>query len=583
VTTPSVTRRGLRQVGGFIRLHPGPFTVSVVGSATFAGFTVLATVVLGQVTDRIIIPTFTTGRPPAGTVAWAMAAVLAVAVLRVVGVVTRRYFAGMTSERVRRSLRAWLSDQYLDVPLEFHRRTPTGQLLAHADSDTERATEFLNPLPFSLGVGFLALFSLVSLLATDWVMALVAVAVFPALAVLNQVYSARVEAPSAESQAAVGRVSSIAHESFDGVLVVKVLGRERAEAERFAAAADDLRRHRVRIGNVRALFEPALEALPNLGIVAVVVLGVVRIDAGALTPGQLVQVAALFSVLAFPMRVFGFFLESLPLSVVAQERIDRVLAEERSPAPQVPVPLPDGPLGLEVTSLSFGYDTDHTVLADVSLRIDPGEVVALVGSTGSGKTTLCHLLSGLLRPDHGSIRLGGTPIEQVDPDELSDVVAMVFQESFLFADTIRANIDLPHTATDGEVRWAAAVARADGFVDELPARFGTVVGERGVTLSGGQRQRVALARALLRRPRVLILDDATSAVDPRIEQQILDRLRHELDMTTLIVAQRVSTIALADRVLYLAGGRIAAAGSHRDLLAHPGYEALVRAYEAGSP
>lgn len=579
MASPSVTRRGLRQVATFVRLHPGPFTLSIIGSATFAGFTVLATVVLGRVTDRIVIPAFEEGTPPAGTVMWGIASVLAVAAIRVTGVVVRRYFAGMTAERVRLSLRGRLSERYLDVPLEFHHRTPTGQLLAHADSDTERATEFLNPMPFALGVGFLALFSLISLILTDWVLALIAVAVFPALAVLNKVYSSRVEAPSADTQAAVGRVSSIAHESFDGVLVVKSLGREREEAARFAGAADELRRHRVRIGYMRALFEPALEVLPNLGIVAVVVVGVVRIDAGAITTGQLVQVAALFSVLAFPMRVFGFFLESLPMSVVALERINQVLDERPAPSPAVPARLAEGPLALDVDGISFGYETEAPVLRGVKFGIGAGEVVALVGSTGAGKTTLCHLLAGLVRPASGSITLAGVPIEQLDAEHLSEVVAMVFQESFLFADTLRSNIDVTGATPLEQVRWAASVARAEGFIDELPAGYDTVVGERGVTLSGGQRQRVALARALLRRPRLLILDDATSAVDPRIEQQILDRLRRELDMTTLVVAQRVSTITLADRVLYLADGRIAASGRHEDLLAHPGYEALVRAYE----
>jgi ABC-type multidrug transport system fused ATPase/permease subunit len=583
VATPSVTRRGLRQVASFIRLHPGPFSLSVVGAAGFAACTVLATVVLGRVTDDVVVPTFETGRPPTGTVVGALAAVLAVAVLRVAGVLTRRYFAGVTTERTRRTLRQRLTDRYLDVPLEFHQRTPTGQLLAHADTDTERGAEFLNPLPFSLGVGFLALFSVVNLLRTDVVLAGIALAVFPALAVLNKVYSLRVEGPATRTQAAAGRVSAIAHESFDGALVVKALGRERDEVARFSVVADELRRHRVEIGNLRALFEPALDALPNLGIVAVVLVGTARIEAGALTPGELVQVAALFSVLAFPMRVFGFFLESLPHSVVALERIDSVLGEPAAPRPDRPSALPGGPLGLDVRELSFGYEALQPVLSRVSFRVEPGEVVALVGSTGAGKTTLCHLLAGLVRPDHGSILVGGVAAERIDPEDLSAALAMVFQESFLFADTLRANIDVAGTASDQEVRAAMAIARATAFVDALPAGLDTVVGERGVTLSGGQRQRIALARALLRRPRLLVLDDATSAVDPRIEQQILDGLRRELDMTTLIVAQRVSTITLADRVLYLADGRIAASGRHLDLLAQPGYEALVRAYDSVAP
>jgi ABC-type multidrug transport system fused ATPase/permease subunit len=207
-------------------------------------------------------------------------------------------------------------------------------------------------------------------------------------------------------------------------------------------------------------------------------------------------------------------------------------------------------------------------------------VVALVGSTGSGKSTLCTVLSGLVPPEAGTIEVGGVPLPQVAPEARADATALVFQESFLFADTIRANIDLSGRASDDEVERAARIAQVDEFVDQLPDRWDTVVGERGVTLSGGQRQRVALARALIRTPRILLLDDATSAVDPRIEQQILAGLRDGQPVTTVIVAQRVSTIEVADRVLYLAGGRIARAGTHRELMDEPGYRALVEAYEA---
>jgi ABC-type multidrug transport system fused ATPase/permease subunit len=219
------------------------------------------------------------------------------------------------------------------------------------------------------------------------------------------------------------------------------------------------------------------------------------------------------------------------------------------------------------------------VLAGVNLRIERGEVVAIVGSTGSGKSTLCTLLAGLVTPTAGQVRVNGRPMAQLDPVERTKAVALVFQESFLFADTVAANVDLSGQATEAEIWAALSVAQADRLVDELPAGLQTVLGERGVTLSGGQRQRVALARALLRQPRLLLLDDATSAVDAVVEQQILARLRTDLVTTTVIVAQRVSTIELADRVLYLDGGRIAAAGTHHELLAHPGYEALVRAYE----
>ena len=620
----STTRRGLVLIRELVGLHPVPFVVAVVGAALYAGATVGSTIVLGRLTDEVIFPTFEDGAVPDGSLRWGVAAIVAVTILRVSGVVTRRYFAGMTSERGQRTFRRRLRDQYLALPLAWHQRTPAGRLLAHADNDTEVATELLHPLPFSLGVAFLAFFSAASLLVIDVWLALVAVLIFPALTVLNRVYSRRVEGPAAEVQSSVGRVSTIAHESFDGALIVKTLGRAEAESRRFTAAAQRLRRHRVVVGYIRALFESIMEALPNLGIVLVVVFGTYRIGDGAITRGDLVQVASLFTVLALPMRVLGFFLEMVPPSVVSRRRLETVFQE---PAPRGPDParsLPDGPLGARLRHVSFRYplaappdEPDRQpmepasvpaappsevplVLDDVDLSIEPGEVVALVGSTGSGKSTLCTVLAGLVPPVEGSVELGGVPLTSVTEADRAAAVALVFQESFLFADTLRANVELDPVQGDGGNRangsdavarpaaernggigldQAAAIAQVDEFVGRLPRGWDTVVGERGVTLSGGQRQRVALARALVRSPRLLLLDDATSAVDPRIELQILEALQEAKSTTTLIVAQRVSTIALADRVLYLSGGRIIASGSHRELLAQPGYRALVEAYE----
>jgi ATP-binding cassette, subfamily B, bacterial len=412
----------------------------------------------------------------------------------------------------------------------------------------------------------------------DFVLAAVGVAIFPVLAVLNHHYSRRVEPPAADAQAAVGVVSSVAHESFDGAMVVKTLGLAGREVGRLEEAADELRRQRVAVGRLRASFEPALDALPNLGTVGLLAVGSWRISEGALTTGDLVQAMALFGILAFPMRVVGFLLEELPRAVVAHDRLAGVLSAPDRPRPANPVALPAGPLVLEVSRLRFARG-DDVVLDGLSARIEPGEMVALVGATGSGKTTLCELLTGLERPHGGQITLGGTGIDQVDPDELASAVAMAFQEPYLFADTVRENLTLGLAADDSELRQVLEVARASAFVERLPAGLDQVLGERGITLSGGQRQRLALARALLRRPRVLLLDDATSAVDPLVERQILDGLRAAVAATTLIVAHRVSTIRLADRVLYLDDGRIAAAGSHDELLGLPAYAALARAYE----
>ncbi len=622
----SVVRGGLRLVREIVAMHPLPFTVSVIGAALNAAATVGSTVVLGRITDQVVDPAFRTelgqdltdGGISSSTVAWAVAGVFAITFLRITGTAFRRYFAGMTSERAQRSFRRRLTGKYLDLPLGWHHRVPAGRLLAHADNDTEVATELIHPLPFSLGVAFLALFSAISLLLIDFWLALVAFLIFPALTVLNQVYSRRVEGPAAEVQASVGRVSSTAHESFDGALVVKTLGRAEAEGERFAAAAHVLRANRVRVGYLRAIFEAIMDALPSLGIVLVVVFGTYRIGAGAISRGDLVQVAALFTVLSLPMRVLGYFLEMVPPSVVARRRLKSVFDEPEPTPIAEPRTLPAGPLSLRVAELSYRYPTapaaeDNGPAVDdlagtpttgsngvtaagssdedlpgptldrVNLSIEPGQVVALVGSTGVGKSTLCYLVSGLISPTEGTIEIGGQPIGSVSDEHRTDAVSLVFQESFLFADTLRSNIDLVGDATDDQLRWAASVAQVDEFVADLPAGYDTVVGERGVTLSGGQRQRVALARALIRGPRLLLLDDATSAVDPKVEQRILTGLRsgdHTQGPTTLIVAQRVSTIELADRVLYMADGTIAGDGSHQELMAIPGYAALVRAYEA---
>jgi ABC-type multidrug transport system fused ATPase/permease subunit len=310
------------------------------------------------------------------------------------------------------------------------------------------------------------------------------------------------------------------------------------------------------------------------------VIGGWRVQQSAVTAGELVQAALLFSILAFPMRVFGFFLQELPRAVTSIDRIDAV-AQAPEVAPHRsdhPAELPEGPLGIELRDVSFAYDGEP-VLDRMSFSVEPGETVAIVGSTGSGKSTMAMLMIRLVDPDAGSIRVGGVDISHVEEDELRSAISLVFQESFLFAESVRDNIGLG-VADAAHVEEVARLARVARFLPELDRGWETVVGERGVTLSGGQRQRVALARALARRPRILILDDATSAVDPTIEAEILGGLRGGLRMTLLVVAHRLSTIRLADRVVYVEDGRAAAVGRHDDLVARvPGYQALVRAYE----
>jgi len=578
----TVLRRGIRVLWRAIRTHPAPFIVSVSGATLFATMSVGATIVLGRVTDELIVPGFeekATGQAIRG----AVLAIMIVALLRAIGVVGRRFFGGVTSFRMAATWRTRIADTYLAAPLSFHQTRPTGELMAHADTDTIGATEAINPVPFSMSAVVISLVAVVRLAMVDPVLTLVGLVLFPLLALANHVYTTHVEEPAALVQARFGDLASVAHESFDGALVVKTLGLSAHEQGRLAAAADRLRHERLRVGYLRAAFEPALDTLPSLGTIALLGIGTWRLSEGAVTTGELVEAMALFAILTLPMRVLGFLLESLPRAVVSVDRLDEVIDTEAAPIPDPSViaGLPAGPLGVTVADVGFAYPDGPPVLDGLRFAVRPGEVVALTGATGSGKSTLCYLLARLMDPSQGRVEVGGVDLTVVDPDELRASVALVFQETFLFADTVQENLTLSEPVADATVDWAVGVARADEFIGELDRGRATVIGERGVTLSGGQRQRLALARALLRHPRLLILDDATSAVDPRIEQQILAGLRRELDMTTIVVAHRVSTIALADRVLYLDEGRLVADGSHADLLANvPGYEALIRAYEA---
>jgi ATP-binding cassette subfamily B protein len=550
----------------------------MVGALGFVAASIGGAWVLRAATDDLVIPAFDDGTVDRSDVWVVMGLVVVVSAGRGIGVMMRRWYLSLAENSTQRDWRRALVNHYLDVPLRFHRERPTGELLAHADIDLTTATMVLKPLAFSVSVLALVIVAVVTLFIIHPLVALLGIVLFPLLVVMSQIYTSRVEAPSARAQQAVGEVASVAHESFEGALVVKTLGREAAEVERLRRASATLRKERLVVGRIRAAFEPSIDALPNIGVVMLLLIGSWLVSRGDATPGDLVLAAVVFGLLATPLRVFGFFLEEMPRSVVALDRVDKVMAqpvEQRAGTATVPA----GPVDVAVHGLVVGYG-EHHVLQGVDLEVAAGTTAAVVGATGSGKSTLLEAVAGVLDRIEGTVAIGGVDIDDVAADDWTTAVAIAFQESFLFTDTIVENVALGAVGLE-EVHRTLAIARADGFVADLAEAEVTVVGERGTTLSGGQRQRVALARALARRPQVLLLDDATSAVDPLVEAEILDALRAELDMTVLVVAHRISTILLADTVVYLDDGRVVATGTHEELLQRDDYQALVTAYEQG--
>jgi len=573
-------KAGMRLVFTYVKLHPKPFWVSVAGALLFAVASLELTVAIADATNNVLKPAFS-GDLDTTAMWWSVAALMLWGCLRALGIMVRRYFSGVAGERVMATLRRDVSDRYRELQLQYHRETPTGELLAHMEADVKAAVDVFWPVPFAVGVIALVLLAIVQMLRVDAWLAVVGLLLFPALALMNRSFARRMEEPARLAQEDIGVVSAVAHESIDGALVVKTLGREQIETDRLEDAARTLRDDRITGGYVRATFEAALDALPTLATVFLMAVGAWRIHQGAINSGDLVGFVALFGLLSWPMRFIGWILAELPRAVVGWDRLQTVFAEQVTVTPpSQPVALPAGPLGVQVKDVRFVYD-GIPVLDGVSFDVEPGESVAIVGPTGVGKSTLAQLLVRLADPELGTVSVGGVDVRTADPSELRHAATIVFQESFLFAASVRENIALDASVDEAEVVRSAMIASADRFIRELPQGYDTVVGERGHTLSGGQRQRVALARALVRAPRILILDDATSSVDPTIEADILGALRRELDTTLIVVAYRLSTIRLADRVIFLEGGHVAATGSHDELLAtQPGYSAIIRAYEA---
>ena len=588
--TDRVIRRAARVVAIGVRSQPRLFAIAVAGSVLYGVMTAGMAQAVGWVTANQITPAIADGHLTGRRALIIGATIGSVVLLTTIGVLLRRIGGGFTVFNVGAEYRRLVTRQYLRLPLAWHHRHPSGQLLSNAHADVEATWGIFMPLPMALGVIVMLIAGLIQMLLIDPVLALVGMVIFPLLFAVNAAFQRRMSARVTKAQQLRAEVAEVAHESFEGALLVKVMGREARETERFAEVSDRLRVAAIAAGRTRGTFDPIIEAIPTFGTLAVLGIGVGRVASGAVTTAELVQLAYLISVLAFPVRALGWVLGEVPRTLVGWERVNAVLSAQGSMG-HGPTRLAGQTPGARLRLEGVGYDYalaqgEHSApsaipaLEDITLDVPAGRTVAIVGPTGAGKSTLSALLIRLMDPTSGRVLLDGTDLRDLAPGALADQAALVPQGTFIFDDTIRGNVTLGAEVPDETVWRALRTAHADGFVAHLPDGLDTTVGERGATLSGGQRQRLALARALVRQPRLLVLDDATSAVDPTVEQAILAALGAGTGgMTVLVVAYRMSTIALADEVVFLDQGRLVDRGTHAELLARcQGYTDLVTAY-----
>jgi ABC-type multidrug transport system fused ATPase/permease subunit len=569
--------------------EPGIFALSVLASMLYGAMTVAGGWALGWSTDHLIRPAFERGATTTGAIVTLISLFMGIGILNAIGVVGRRLGAGVMQFRLQATYRRRVTRQYLKLPLEWHHQHSTGMLLSNANADVESTWFVIAPLPMAIGVIAMLVFATIAMFAADFWLALVGCLVFPLVFVANVIFQRYLQPLATRAQQLRADVSEVAHESFDGALVVKTLGREAAETERFRTPTYALRDANIAVNKARGMFDPVIDGLPRLGVLAVLLVGVGRVRSGGADAGDVVQVAFLFTLIGFPIRALGWVLGELPRSIVGWDRVQRVLTAEGGIEYGEARLTSTRAARLQVAGVRFGYLPERDVLAGMDFTVEPGRTVAVVGPTGAGKSTMTTLLTRLVDPEQGVVKIDGIDLRDLARDELAGSVALVAQTAFLFDDTIRGNVTLGSDNkdySDDDVWDALRIAQGDGFVKAMPDGLDTKVGERGTTLSGGQRQRIALARALVRRPRLLILDDATSAVDPQVEARILAGLRAAVQddagsaTTVLVIAYRKATISLADEVLFLDDGRILAHGTHTELQASTAaYRDLVDAYE----
>jgi ATP-binding cassette subfamily B protein len=548
---------------GFLR----PYRASLIVSSALAIASQIALIFVPVLSGAVINEL---DDPDTSAVALWIAAIVVLGIVRAALMFGRRIISGRQALGVEYDLRDELYSHFLRLSFGFYDRSQTGQLMSRATIDLQSVRFFLG-----YGLIFFAQHVVTIVVVTvvlffySWQLALVALAITPVIVVTAYRYSRVAQPVVRDVQQKLADVATVAEESIVGVHVVKSFAQEEHREERFAAAADSVFDQTLAANRQRALYVPLLTFLPVIAQAAVLLVAGRMVVSGSLSTGAFFAFNVLLAMFVMPLRMVGMWIGQAQRAIAAGERIFEIIDEPEEIADRPDSrPLPPGPGALAFEGVDFGYDPERLVLEGIALELEPGRTVALIGRTGSGKTTLAALVPRFYDATAGHVLVDGVDVRQLERRSLRREIGVISQDPFLFSASVRDNIafgllDAPHEAVEAVAR----AAQAHEFIEELPQGYDTVVGERGLTLSGGQRQRIAIARALLIDPRILILDDATASVDATTESKIRAGLREVMrDRTTIIIAHRLSTIALADEVVVLDAGRIAARGTQAQLL-----------------
>ena len=488
----------------------------------------------------------------------------------------RRYVAFRESRWAETLLRERLFGHLIDLNIGYHDKAQTGQLMSRASSDLMQIQAFIVMIPITF-TNVIQIISVTAILFyTDPVLAVVALVPLPFVNFSARRFSNRIHPASIAVQAEQAQLASVVEETVSGVRVIKGFGAEQVQFDKLRKEADDIFGETMKAAKIRSSFLPAIDVLPALGLVGVLGVGGHRVLNGQITIGDLVAFNVYLTLLIWPLRNIGMIVALGQRAAAALVRIYEVLSTESTITDPVnPQQLPSAAAGgttlgaVRFDHVQYGYNADQPVLSNFTIDIAGGESIAIVGATGSGKSTVARLLLRFYDTDSGHVFLDGVDVRKLKLHNLRQQIGVVFEDTVLFNDTVANNIAFAKpAASQQDLERAAKLAGAHDFIGELPHGYQTVIGERGFSLSGGQRQRIAIARAIIADPRVLVLDDATSAVDPSKEGEIREAMRTVMSgRTTIVIAHRPGTIALADRVVLLDGGTIAAIGTHEQLAA----------------